>query len=127
LAVHDLKLDQSFIRAMDGDGIAARRAASIVTSTIALARGLGLGFIAEGIETASSLAQLTELGCETVQGYYLSRPVPAAELTAWLVARESAERDVPGSRYIPAVAEQPPKSHSIWPDTPERVASRKLR
>jgi len=127
LAVHDLKLDQSFIRAMDGDGIAARRAASIVTSTIALARGLGLGFIAEGIETASSLAQLTELGCETVQGYYLSRPVPAAELTAWLVARESAERAVPGSRYIPAVAEQPSKSHSIWPDTPERVASRKLR
>src|SRR5664280_572184 len=126
LAVHDLKLDQSFIRAMDGDGIAARRAASIVTSTIALARGLGLGFIAEGIETASSLAQLTELGCETVQGFYLSRPVPAAELTAWLVARESAERDVPGSRYIPAVAEQPSKSHSIWPDTPERVTSRKL-
>jgi diguanylate cyclase len=92
LAVHDLKLDQSFIQTMDGDGVAARRAASIVTSTIALARGLGLGFIAEGVETATSLARLTELGCETVQGYYLSRPLPALELMAWLISREDAER-----------------------------------
>jgi len=74
---------------MDGDSVAARRAASIVTSTIALARGLGLGFIAEGVETATSLAQLTELGCETVQGYYLSRPLPATDLVAWLDTREA--------------------------------------
>jgi diguanylate cyclase (GGDEF)-like protein len=90
LPVHDLKLDQSFIETMDGHGVEARRATSIVTSTIALARGLGLGFIAEGVETASSLAELTELGCETVQGYYLSRPLPAAALMAWLLAREDA-------------------------------------
>jgi diguanylate cyclase (GGDEF)-like protein len=89
LPVHDLKLDQSFIQTMDGDSVAARRAASIVTSTIALARGLGLGFIAEGVETATSLDQLTELGCETVQGYYLSRPLPATDLVAWLATRQA--------------------------------------
>lgn len=84
LPVHDLKLDKSFIRIMDGHGRPARRARSIVTSTIALAHGLGLGFIAEGVETASSLAELTELGCETVQGYFLARPLPAPELIKWL-------------------------------------------
>jgi EAL domain-containing protein (putative c-di-GMP-specific phosphodiesterase class I) len=87
LPIHDLKLDGSFIQALDGETVTARRAASIVGSTIALARGLGLGFIAEGVETATSLAVLTTLGCETVQGYYLSRPVPAADLTRWLMAR----------------------------------------
>jgi diguanylate cyclase (GGDEF)-like protein len=87
LPVHDLKLDGSFIQALDGGKVSARRAASIVGSTIALARGLGLGFIAEGVETATSLAVLTALGCETVQGYYLSRPVAAADLTTWLTAR----------------------------------------
>jgi diguanylate cyclase (GGDEF)-like protein len=89
LPVRDLKLDQSFIQTMDGNDVAAQRAASIVSSTIALARGLGLGFIAEGVETATSLAQLTELGCETVQGYYLSRPLPAADLVAWLATRQA--------------------------------------
>jgi diguanylate cyclase (GGDEF)-like protein len=91
LPVHDLKLDGSFIQALDGENVTARRAASIVSSTIALARGLGLGFIAEGVETATSLARLTELGCETVQGYYLSRPLPADDLTTWLMARRLSE------------------------------------
>ena len=90
LPVDVLKLDQSFIRTMDGEGLSARRATSIVTSTIALAKGLQLGFIAEGVETASSLAQLAALGCETIQGYFVSRPLPAAELAAWIVAREGA-------------------------------------
>ena len=76
LPVHDLKLDKSFIKAMDGEGLAARRATSIVTSTILLAHGLGLGFVAEGVETARALSTLTALGCETVQGDYLSHPFP---------------------------------------------------
>jgi EAL domain-containing protein (putative c-di-GMP-specific phosphodiesterase class I) len=87
LPVHDLKLDISFVQTMDRGGIAARRATSIVSSTISLATGLGLGFIAEGVETSTSLAQLTALGCETVQGYYVSRPLPSVELTAWIRAR----------------------------------------
>jgi EAL domain-containing protein (putative c-di-GMP-specific phosphodiesterase class I) len=104
LAVHDLKLDRSFIQAMDGDSLAAHRAACIVSSTIALARGLGLGFIAEGVETATSLAFLTELGCETIQGYYLSRPLPAAELTAWLAARSDVPQ-LPAPTSVAAMAE----------------------
>jgi diguanylate cyclase (GGDEF)-like protein len=91
LPVHDLKLDQSFIRAMDGDSEIAGRATSVVSSTIALARGLGLGFVAEGVETGTSLARLTELGCETVQGFYISRPLPAAELAAWVATRRGVD------------------------------------
>jgi EAL domain-containing protein (putative c-di-GMP-specific phosphodiesterase class I) len=100
LPVHDLKLDKSFVLTMDGDGVAAQRAASIVASTIALARGLGLGFVAEGVETATSLAQLRELGCETAQGYYLSRPLPAADLIAWLLTREHAQGGVEQPREV---------------------------
>jgi EAL domain-containing protein (putative c-di-GMP-specific phosphodiesterase class I) len=95
LPVHDLKLDQSFIKTMDGERVAARRASAIVTSTISLAQGLGLGFVAEGVETASSLARLTELGCETVQGYYLSRPLPPVELMAWMQARDQVDALTP--------------------------------
>jgi EAL domain-containing protein (putative c-di-GMP-specific phosphodiesterase class I) len=98
LPVHDLKLDQSFIKTMDGERNGARRAAAIVTSTIALAQGLGLGFIAEGVETESSLAKLTALGCETVQGYYLSRPLPADKLLTWLAARNDI--DAPKSTLL---------------------------
>ncbi|MDQ1495025.1 MAG: hypothetical protein QOG69_1508 [Actinomycetota bacterium] len=103
LAVQDLKLDRSFIQAMDGDTVAAHRAACIVSSTIALARGLGLGFVAEGVETATSLALLTELGCETVQGYYVCRPVPAPQLTAWLRAR-SDTCQTPRPPAVPSMA-----------------------
>lgn len=55
--------------------------AAIVRSIIDLARNLHLRVVAEGVEDAPSLAALRELGCDTVQGYYLSRPVPAASLT----------------------------------------------
>jgi EAL domain-containing protein (putative c-di-GMP-specific phosphodiesterase class I) len=88
---------------MDGDTVAAHRAACIVSSTIALARGLGLGFVAEGVETATSLALLTELGCETVQGYYVCRPVPAPQLTDWLRAR-SDTCQTPRPPAVPSMA-----------------------
>ena len=111
LPVHDLKLDQSFIKSMDGEKVGARRAAAIVTSTIALAQGLGLGFIAEGVETASSLAQLTALGCETIQGYYLSRPLPAAQLIAWLAARDDVDAL---AREYPLRGFTGPRTRTAW-------------
>ena len=61
----------------------------IVRSTIDLARNLGLQVVAEGVETEEAWHQLNELGCTLAQGYYLSRPVPAAELTDWLRRRPS--------------------------------------
>ena len=63
--------------------------AAIVRSTIELGRNLGLRVVAEGVETAAIWTQLRALGCDFAQGYYLSRPVPAAEIDA--LVRASGE------------------------------------
>jgi diguanylate cyclase (GGDEF)-like protein len=82
LPVDELKIDKSFVQGMDDD----ENDAVIVRSTIDLGRNLGLRVVAEGVETAEAWAQLVALGCDVAQGYYLSRPVPAAELASWLRA-----------------------------------------
>ncbi|HTP21051.1 MAG TPA: EAL domain-containing protein [Solirubrobacteraceae bacterium] len=83
LPVNEIKIDRSFVMNMaDSDNDAV-----IVRSTIDLARNLGLHVVAEGVETAQAWDKLSELGCTLAQGYYLSRPVPAAELTEWLMRR----------------------------------------
>ena len=80
LPVSEIKIDKSFILNMNED----RNDAVIVRSTIDLARSLGLGVVAEGVESESVLDELTRLGCDLAQGYYLSRPVPGVQLTRWL-------------------------------------------
>jgi EAL domain-containing protein (putative c-di-GMP-specific phosphodiesterase class I) len=60
--------------------------AAIVTSIIALAHNLKLHVIAEGVETAEQLVYLRQHGCDDVQGYYFSRPVPAAAFERLLAA-----------------------------------------
>jgi diguanylate cyclase len=83
LAVDELKLDKSFILPMLED----QGAAAIVRTTIDLAHSLGLSMVAEGVETEVHLRELARLGCDLAQGYYLSRPVPADDLTPWLADR----------------------------------------
>jgi EAL domain-containing protein (putative c-di-GMP-specific phosphodiesterase class I) len=61
----------------DGDAV-------IVRSTIDLARNLGLDVVAEGVESESVLEALLDLRCGSVQGFYLSRPLPPGELDLWL-------------------------------------------
>ncbi|MEU4522915.1 EAL domain-containing protein [Amycolatopsis sp. NPDC024027] len=76
LTLDTLKIDRSFIT-----GIAeSRDAEAIVTSIIAMAHAVDLTVIAEGVESAEQLELLRTLGCDQAQGYYLGRPVPAAEL-----------------------------------------------
>jgi EAL domain-containing protein (putative c-di-GMP-specific phosphodiesterase class I) len=58
--------------------------AAIVRTTIDLAHSLGLTTVAEGVETDEAARHLEALGCDVVQGYAISRPVPAVDLTAWL-------------------------------------------
>ncbi|MCW3068382.1 MAG: putative diguanylate cyclase/phosphodiesterase [Solirubrobacterales bacterium] len=82
LPASEIKIDKSFITEILGDA----RAEAIVRSTIDLARNLGLGVVAEGIETEAVLEHLSSLGCATGQGYFLSRPLPAEELTSKLTA-----------------------------------------
>jgi EAL domain-containing protein (putative c-di-GMP-specific phosphodiesterase class I) len=60
--------------------------AAIVRSTIELAHSLGIAVVAEGVETDDAARRLAELGCDSAQGYLISRPLPADDLTAWLEA-----------------------------------------
>jgi len=81
--VDKLKVDQSFVRHMASEASDA----AIVRAVIALGHALGLTVIAEGVESEAQLALLAEYGCEEMQGFLLSRPLPAAELTSLLERR----------------------------------------
>jgi diguanylate cyclase (GGDEF)-like protein len=81
LPVHELKIDRSFVQRLEHDVDDQ----IIVRSTIELAHNMGLYVVAEGIEDAYSLNWLAEHGCELAQGYFISRPKPADELTSWLL------------------------------------------
>jgi len=70
-----LKIDQSFVQDMIHD----QDASSIVTGIIALAHSLRLKVVAEGVETVEQRDALAALGCDYLQGYLLSRPIPAAD------------------------------------------------
>jgi diguanylate cyclase (GGDEF)-like protein len=83
LPVDELKIDKSFVMDMEADD----HDAVIVRSTIELAHNLGLKVTAEGVETEDAWDTLTVLGCDRSQGFLMSRPLPAKELSTWL--RES--------------------------------------
>jgi diguanylate cyclase (GGDEF)-like protein len=87
LPVSKVKIDRSFVTPMTTDPANA----SIVRSVIDLARSLGLEVVAEGVEDQRTLDLLTDIGCGLVQGYYLSKPIPAAELTEWMALRTSRQ------------------------------------
>ncbi len=78
---HFLKIDRSFVSTMEDkpDNL------EIVRSIISLAHSLGKRVVAEGVETQSQRDILAELGCEFVQGYYFSRPLPTAQAEALLI------------------------------------------
>ena len=75
-----LKIDQSFVRAMD----ASRHDAAIVRSTAALAHDLGFRVVVEGVETRRIYDAVRRMDCDEVQGYFVSRPLPAAAVPPWL-------------------------------------------
>ena len=60
---------------------------ALVEAIIGMAQSLKLKTIAEGVETMEQLEYLRAHGCNEVQGYYYSRPLPAKELEAWMTAR----------------------------------------
>jgi len=78
--LHALKIDRTFVSELpDNLGDSA-----IVEATILLAHKLGLEVVAEGVEQSAQLQFLRKLGCNMVQGYYLSKPLPVTELSAML-------------------------------------------
>jgi EAL domain-containing protein (putative c-di-GMP-specific phosphodiesterase class I) len=80
LPVDELKIDKSFVM----DMASSRDDASIVRSVVTLGHNLGLHVVAEGVDNKRTLDMLCAMGCDMAQGYYLSRPVAAEDLTEWL-------------------------------------------
>ena len=95
LPVSEIKIDQSFVSRM----AAGSSETIIVSSTIDLAHHLGLRAIAEGVEDATLLPELKELGCDGVQGYEISRPLAANDATRWLTDHTQLTAAEHGVRY----------------------------
>lgn len=81
LPVDYVKIDQAFIRGLDE----AQEDVVITQAIIAMAHSLGLQVVAEGVETAGQMAILKAQGCDEIQGYLISRPVPAQEMVQLLI------------------------------------------
>jgi EAL domain-containing protein (putative c-di-GMP-specific phosphodiesterase class I) len=84
LPLDGVKLEKQFIQRLGVDV----RAMEIVRATISLAHSLGLEVVAEGIETEQQMAMLRTVGCDTVQGFLLARPMTTEALRAWLHKRK---------------------------------------
>jgi EAL domain-containing protein (putative c-di-GMP-specific phosphodiesterase class I) len=95
LALDEIKIDRSFVT----DMVANRDDATIVHSTIDLAHSLGIRVVAEGVENPETWEQLAQLGCDFVQGFYVSRPIPGSDLGPWLRAPKCA-LPAEGSRAV---------------------------
>lgn len=89
LPVHELKIDQTFVQGLMKD----RNDAAIVRAAIDLGHDMGLAQVAEGVEDQQTWHGLIALGCDMAQGFFLSRPLPAADLARWL--RESSPGSAP--------------------------------
>jgi len=84
-----LKIDRSFVL----DVLTDSDDAAIVSSTIGLAKQLGLSVIAEGIENRASADLLATMGCEEGQGYFFGRPMPVADLERQFLAAPEKARE----------------------------------
>lgn len=78
LPVNVIKVDQEFVRDLDGETSMLNR--HVIQATVTLARGMGHKTIAEGVETESALATIRELGVDYAQGYLFARPAPADQV-----------------------------------------------
>lgn len=83
LPVSELKIDQSFIKEM----VVNKDDEAVVHSTIQLAHNLGLRVVAEGVEHKAAFDLLVKLGCDTIQGFFISKPMSSESFSAFVKAR----------------------------------------
>jgi diguanylate cyclase (GGDEF)-like protein len=95
LPIDEVKIDKSFVLGMStsqGESFIAR-------SIIELAHNLGLRVVAEGVEDEVTRKLLTEMGCDKLQGFLVSRPLPDDRLESWLLARTGVRSAAPGATH----------------------------
>jgi EAL domain-containing protein (putative c-di-GMP-specific phosphodiesterase class I) len=81
MPLNTIKVDRSFVQGLPTD----RDSVSIVSAIISMARSLDIEVTAEGVETAEQALLLTEMQCQSLQGWYIGRPICAAELARSLL------------------------------------------
>ena len=86
LPIDALKLDMLFIR----NAFKGKKGAQLLEAMIHLARSFELTTIAEGVETSEQVSSLKAMGCDIIQGYYFSRPLPADEFEKFMIEKKSA-------------------------------------
>lgn len=94
LPVDVVKIDKAFIQNM-GTEI---NDSAITKAIIDLAHGLGLSVVAEGVEDELTRDLLAGMGCDTIQGYLMSRPLPGPRLDRWLAVRTAFRPAEVGTR-----------------------------
>jgi diguanylate cyclase (GGDEF)-like protein len=95
LPIDEVKIDKSFVLGMatsQGESFIAR-------SIIELAHNLGLRVVAEGVEDELTRNLLAEMGCDKLQGFLVSRPLPDERLESWILARTGVRSAVPGTPH----------------------------
>jgi diguanylate cyclase (GGDEF)-like protein len=93
-----LKIDRSFLAGVDSD----RAARELVRHIISLAHHLDMAVIGEGVESAAHWSALAEFGCDEAQGYFVARPMPAADFLPWTLA-DRMRQSAPGVDAVPLV------------------------
>ncbi len=87
-AIQQIKIDRQFISNLDTDS----KSAAIVKTIVQLGQMLGLRTVAEGVETVEEWAMLKEMGCDEIQGFYFSKPLPVEEINALLGTFQGVEK-----------------------------------
>jgi len=109
--INTLKIDQSFIRDITTDPDAA----TIASAIIGLAKSLRLTVVAEGVETEAQLRVLRSYGCDEVQGYLFSPPLPPAEFAELLRTKATWNQ--------PSAAPEPPSRRAMFTTSARRAMS----
>ena len=87
LPVGTVKIDRSFV----SEAVTSPHHRVLIEATVRVARSLGMGTVAEGIETEAQADLVRQLGCEKGQGYFFSRPLSAEDLVCWLTSQDAPD------------------------------------